>query len=104
MNAVLEAYPEAADKRNGYYWNLPLHLALEHGYASPICLRLFETYPGAARAENRDGDMPLHWAVEFNAVPEIVKQVGKTPARTILTASAWRVFCRFRSYDRKRLS
>jgi len=72
IEALLEAYPEAASMTNNY-GNLALHFtAWKKG---PLdCMKLLlQIFPEGAAQKNNHGNLPLHYAAHYNAPIEVVE-------------------------------
>ena len=72
IEALLEAYPEAASMTNNY-GNLALHFtAWKKG---PLdCMKLLlQVFPEGAAQKNNHGNLPLHYAAHYNAPIEVVE-------------------------------
>jgi len=71
LRALLDADPEAAKEKHPIEGWTPLH------YAEKISVEsvrlLLARCPEATRQADRDGALPLHWAVEHNAPKEVVQ-------------------------------
>eukprot|EP00985_Skeletonema_marinoi_P010384 scaffold4881_cov201-Skeletonema_marinoi.AAC.1 len=63
LKALLDAYPDAAKKKNPQTRNLPLHDALEDALKRPeaeeVILLLLNAYPQAAKEKMKDGRLPI---------------------------------------------
>ena len=63
LKALLDAYPDAAKKKNPQTGNLPLHDALEDALKRPeaeeVILLLLNAYPQAAKEKMKDGRLPI---------------------------------------------
>eukprot|EP00577_Skeletonema_sp_RCC1716_P003798 CAMPEP_0113416640 /NCGR_PEP_ID=MMETSP0013_2-20120614/25227_1 /TAXON_ID=2843 ORGANISM="Skeletonema costatum, Strain 1716" /NCGR_SAMPLE_ID=MMETSP0013_2 /ASSEMBLY_ACC=CAM_ASM_000158 /LENGTH=1678 /DNA_ID=CAMNT_0000303715 /DNA_START=200 /DNA_END=5233 /DNA_ORIENTATION=- /assembly_acc=CAM_ASM_000158 len=63
LNALLDAYPDAAKEKNPQTGNLPLHDALEDALkrqeAEEVILLLLNAYPQAAKEKMKDGRLPI---------------------------------------------
>ncbi|KAL7578977.1 hypothetical protein ACA910_019024 [Epithemia clementina (nom. ined.)] len=72
IEALLEAYPEAASLTNNY-GNLALHFsAWKKGPLESEKL-LLKVYPEGAAQKNNHGNLPLHYAAHYNAPLEVVE-------------------------------
>mmetsp|Transcript_119889 Transcript_119889/g.350471 ORF Transcript_119889/g.350471 Transcript_119889/m.350471 type:complete len:494 (+) Transcript_119889:118-1599(+) len=70
IRLLLEKYPEAANEKHPTEGWTPLHYS-EKLDASAVKL-LIDKCPGAANEKDAKGSLPLHWAAEHNAKPEVV--------------------------------
>ena len=72
IEALLEAYPEAASMTNNY-GNLALHFsAWKKGPLESEKL-LLKVFPDGAAQKNNHGNLPLHYAAHYNAPLEVVE-------------------------------
>uniref|UniRef100_A0A7S2UJ49 AAA+ ATPase domain-containing protein n=1 Tax=Attheya septentrionalis TaxID=420275 RepID=A0A7S2UJ49_9STRA len=72
IEALLDAYPEAASATNNY-GNLALHFtAWKKGPLDSEKL-LLQLYPEGAAQKNNHGNLPLHYAAHYNAPLEVVE-------------------------------
>jgi predicted AAA+ superfamily ATPase len=72
VEALLEAYPEAASMTNNY-GNLPLHFAAWKKGPLDVEKLLLKVFPEGAAQKNNHGNLPLHYAAHYNAPLEVVE-------------------------------
>lgn len=76
IEALLEAYPEAASMTNNY-GNLPLHFTAWKKGPLDVEQLLLKVYPEGAAQKNNHGNLPLHYAAHYNAPLEVVEALYK---------------------------
>ena len=72
IEALLQAYPEAASITNNY-GNLPLHFTAWKKGPLEVERLLLKIYPEGAAQKNNHGNLPLHYAAHYNAPLEVVE-------------------------------
>jgi hypothetical protein len=72
IEALLEAFPEAASATNNY-GNLALHFTAWKKGPVDCEKLLLQVYPEGAARKNNHGNLPLHYAAHYNAPLEVVE-------------------------------
>eukprot|EP00984_Skeletonema_dohrnii_P005207 scaffold1824_cov104-Skeletonema_dohrnii-CCMP3373.AAC.7 len=75
LKALLDAYPDAAKKKNPQTGNLPLHDAL--GRAEEVILLLLNAYPQAAKEKMKDGRLPIEVCAKNKASKDLMLALYK---------------------------
>lgn len=82
MKLVLDAYPEAARKRDSLDQSTPLHLCIRRETNEAVLQLLLDAYPEGAEVLASNNELPLHKAIA-QASPSVVKILLKAFPRGV---------------------